>query len=166
MSGQYRVQDFKDALVIESFQKRPWVKAALSGVVAVVISALFLDPFFSRRQMVIPSTLFGLLGALASLRAAKAHLRVTSNEFQMYGTYGPDHRIRRTVNTADVLGFSYLPYQAIGDDASYPGGLYALVGSQSVCLLPYIDEDDVSDLVDINRARYAHMRWLTVYTEN
>lgn len=166
MAGQYQVQDFQDALVMTSFQKKPWAKATGSGVVAGLAFALLMNHYFERTPIVIASMLFGLLGAMASLRAPRAELRITKHEFQMRGTYGPTNGTFRTLNAVEVLGFSYLPYLTEGEDGSYPGGLYALAGSRSVCLLPYIDQDDVVQIADRIRTRYPHMSWLRVYEEN
>ena len=164
MPSRYEIREFRDALVITSFESRPVLNAALNAVVVGSASALFTRGFLNPIQTVIVSALCSALGMTASLRSSKAKLRITNNEFQMRGSYGPDARTFRDINSAEILGFTYLKYSEEGVEfPDYPGGLYALVGSRYVCLLPYVGPEDVPEITQKIRLKFSHLFWLTVH---
>jgi hypothetical protein len=90
--------------------------------------------------------LVACLSLLRVSQASIAELRVTNLELQssVRGTFGS----RRSVSRADIRWLEYQEDSSGLETSHHPGGLYAVLRLQSVCLLPYVNEQQTAQIIE------------------
>ena len=125
----------------------------LNGLLAALATGCFC--IFALRTLLRPSWAFAsatvLLTGLSFLLATRRRtneLRVSKNGITSRGRVGDSFGSKRQVNPGDV---KWLEYQedTTGPETSYhPEGLYAVLGRRSVCILPNIDRQQATTVIE------------------
>jgi hypothetical protein len=99
------------------------------------------------------SSIFAGVAALSTFRCwvdGRAELRVSKLEFVMRGG---GKKTPKSVCLADV---EYLQWEE--GARRHPEGLYARVGLGSTCLLPYVNAQEVTEIIGRIGAKFPHCR--------
>jgi hypothetical protein len=108
-----------------------------------------------------PLKFFSILGLLVSYylsrRTRFATLRVMEHEFVSTGRVGDGIGSVRTVATIEICRLEYQEGTTGPDDSSHPGGLYAVTGRRSVCLIPGVNEIETENIVRTIMTRFPNL---------
>jgi hypothetical protein len=148
MKVELKIVDFDDALVIKAKQKPSLGEAILSAVASGGFVGLIVFRFVAMPAMVAIAAVAGFLGFLYAVHKRNAELRVTNLEFRSRGRVGDDFGSTRNVCGTDVRWLEYQEDTSGPETSHHPGGLYAVRGSLSICMLPYIDQQQTALVID------------------
>ncbi|HXN49803.1 MAG TPA: hypothetical protein VN893_24330 [Bryobacteraceae bacterium] len=153
MAKQLEIRDFEDALLIRTEDDHAPAKAVLSALVSALFVGFVLGRFLQASLLIPVAVLVATLAFLAALGARKAELRVTNLEFESRGDVGDGSGSTRTVCRADVR---WLEHQDRG-----VSGLYAVLRHHSVCMLPYVDEQQAMLVIEriVNKFPDFEKQW-------
>ena len=158
METELTILDGDDALVITSTRKPSLAEVTLSAVAVGGFIAVLAFSFLNEPMVVAVSISAALLTFMYAARKKKVELRITKLEFVSRGRIGDNLGLRRTVCSADIR---WLEYQedTIGPETSHhPGGLYAVLGHRSTCLLPNVSEAQTALIIDRIKERFPDFR--------
>jgi hypothetical protein len=165
MAAQIVVKEDEREIIISSLQRHSFGKAFLAAAITMAGIFLIFRSLLPDSVACLLAIGCGILAAASAWGARKAELRVNSYEFKMKGTYGRNGTAS-SVAVSSVLGFEYLRQSEEGEEFSdYPGGLYCLVDTKYICLLPYVDRAQCVDIVERLRTKFAAMRYLRMASD-
>jgi hypothetical protein len=143
------IKEFDDQLVIRAELKhRVWCAVGVGAIGAGVVVAM--REVLGWRDV---SSIFAGVAALSTFRCwvdGRAELRVSKLEFVMRGG---GKKTPKSVCLADV---EYLQWEE--GARRHPEGLYARVGLGSTCLLPYVNAQEVTEIIGRIGAKFPHCR--------
>jgi hypothetical protein len=151
------IEEFSDQLVIRSEVKRRIWYAVGGGALSAAAIAVFMGIAFAGGWRSGGATWvgssaagFGLAEGFLIWRGGRAELRVSKLEFVMRGG---GKKTPKSVCLADV---EYLQWEE--GARRHPEGLYARVGLGSTCLLPYVNAQEVTEIIGRIGAKFPHCR--------
>ncbi len=148
MSTEVHVVEIGDALQVNVARKPSLSEGFVSAAVAIGCVAILMSSVFARPVVIVVAIAAGSIAFLHSMRKTISQLIVTKLEFVSRGKVGDNIGSMRTVCLADVQWLEYQEDTSGPESSSHPGGLYAVVGRRSVCLLPDIDEAQTALIID------------------
>jgi hypothetical protein len=158
MTSEIEILDFDDALVIMAKQRASRAEAVLSAVVVGVFGGIALFRFLTMPLVIATAVLAAVLRFLFAVRKRTAELRVTNLEFRSRGRVGDNFGSMRSASRADVKWLEYQEDTSGPETSHHPGGLYAVLGTRSICLLPNIDEQQASLVIERILYRFPELR--------
>lgn len=157
MDADYEIRDFQDSLLIRVRRRRAWTRSLFGGVITGLAALLTLSHIISGSIFAVVVFLAVLLGLSEGFSQANAELRVTGLEFQTHGNLGTDSLQVHTVPSADIRWLEYQPEYGGPDGGYRPGGLYAKLRVRTVCVLPMLDEDQTTDVIERIATRFPDL---------
>jgi hypothetical protein len=142
------IVDFDDALLIRAKRMPSLTEAIVSAAAAGGFAGIAVFRFVAMPVMVAIALLAGLLGFLWAIRKRNAELRVTNLEFRLRGRVGDEFGSARSVCRADIRWLEYQEDTSGPETSHHPGGLYAVLLSRSICMLPDIDERQTAVVIE------------------
>lgn len=142
------------------------VRASALGRMVASSTAGLAAFMFTFQSLALPYTL--LLSASAAVaswilatRKKVYRLTVDPSQFLSTGSIGNSFSRQRKVNPEEVKWLEYQEDSSGPETAEHPRGLYAVLPSRSVCLLPEIDADEAHRLIDIIGDQFPQLqaRW-------
>jgi hypothetical protein len=156
VAAELKVVDLGKELVIESIRKPSLAEGVLSAVATGGFVAILASRFWGIAALLVAAFLAALLVFLLAMRATKVELRVTRLEFTSRGPVAGDFGSIRNAYSADIQWLEYQEAEP-GGDSGKPGGLYAVLGRRSVCLLPDVDAWQTNQLIDRIEAKFPDL---------
>jgi hypothetical protein len=121
---------------------------------------------FASLKIFSPIPLLLLLAASLVMSVAALYLRrlpkrarmvATENEFSTHAFVGRlPRRLKKQVCAADISWLEHRPDVA-GADIVEPGGLYAIMPTRSVCLLPDLNEEETREVITAVEAKFPQL---------
>jgi hypothetical protein len=159
--SELNIVDADDALTIRASPKRSLPRAAWSAVAGGGCAAIFASSFIAKPGIIALALLAALAAFLYVRRNQNFELRITSAEFVSRGRIGNDFGSTRRVRAQDIDWLEYQENRTGPEDASHPGGLYAVQGSSSICMLPFVDERQTAVIIERIEGKFPDLskRW-------
>lgn len=134
---------------------------------SIAASATGLAVFvFSFQSLAPPYAVFFSAGAavvswILATRKKVYRLKMDPSQFLSTGSIGDSFARQRKLNPEEVRWLEYREDSSGPETAEHPKGLYAVLPSRSVCLLPEIDEEVTHRLIDTIGERFPQLqaRW-------
>ena len=160
VAAQLEILEMKDGLLLRVRQKPSLVERLLALVIPATVAGLVSAHFVSKPVLVVIVILGASLGFIQQMRERRVELRVTKFDFQTRGYFGDGYLGTRSVPSANVRGLRYKESQ--GGEASTPG-LFVDLRWGSTCVLPHIDEQQTSQVIEQILQRFPD--WRTQWPE-
>lgn len=149
------VAEVGEELVIEATRKPTRREAVLSAVGAGVFVVLLTHQRLGFAVLMLVAVLAALLMFWLAIRTARAELRVTRIAFKSRGPFAGELGYSRNVTSGDIQWLEYQKEESGGEGRA--GGLYAVVGRRSICLLPDLDRQQTDQLIDRIEAKFPDL---------
>ncbi len=126
------------------------------GLISAAVAYLFATSYLHKTHFVdvIISVSVGIVSGLFEFKPRKITTTFTKFEIQPTGSFGGGYLPDRHVLMADISGFEYREQT---QKPSRPKGLYAILGSRSTCVVPFIDEPQTEILINVVFKKFAHV---------
>ena len=160
MYSDLEIDDANGELRITTVRTHSLADAAVSALATGGFTALVSYQFVGVGFVAtIPIALLAALGAvLLARRRESSQLRVTRSELVLRGRYGGSIRSRWRVAAHDVQWLEFQEDSTSPETSHHPGGLYAVLGRRSVCLLPHVDESQTALVIERIEAKFPDLR--------
>lgn len=158
MRPELNVVDLDNELRIIAVRRWSLAEAAVSTSASGGFVALLASQYLERLAVVVLALGASFLAFVLARRKRAVELRVARDQFVVRGRVGDEVRPRRRVS---VSGIQWLEYQddTTGPESSHhPGGLYAVLEHQSICLLPDVDETQTAMVVERIESKFPELR--------
>jgi hypothetical protein len=147
MLKDLRIRDTRDGLVITATQANSLANAIVSSfvvgaVVAIALRRLLETPFLAVMTIVAMG-----LSLWLGIRKRGIELRVSNLELISRGRCGDNFRSVRNVNRAEIRWLEYEEDTTGPESSHHPGGLYAVLRHQSICIFPYANEEQAAAII-------------------
>lgn len=87
------------------------------------------------------------VGFLEVARQRDVKLHVTNLELTVVGQFGSHYRGRRAFPRADICWLEWRNDETGAETPHFVGGVYAVLRHGSACVLPYVNEDQGSEVI-------------------
>lgn len=158
MATELRIQDYQDVLVITAKQGRSLANGALSALVTGIFVTFAFRHLLGMPTLVAVTALASGLSFLLGTRRQDAELRITNSELKSKGRFGDSFRTTRRANLADIRWLEYQEDTTGPETSHHPGGLYAVLSGRSICILPYVDEQQTGEAIHRILEKFPHLR--------
>ena len=151
------IRDSDKALVICA-DHRPSIT---NGFVAAFASSMFW--IFALHSLLRSSILAGTAILAAGLSFALAtrrtisKLQISKDEIISKGRVGDSFRSKRQMRAEDVQWLEYQEDTTGPETSHHPGGLYAVLSHSSVCILPEIDDQQATEVIERIASRFPEL---------
>ena len=154
MAVLYQIANYDKGLMIRVERKHSLVQGVLAAFASGSVAALLAARFLSIPWTVVITLAAALVAYVGAMREHTVELQVSNLELQTRGYFGGNFRSKRSVSSADVRWLEYREQAGGGDVPNEPGGLYAVLKSGDACVLPYVNEQQVGEIIDAISKRF------------
>jgi hypothetical protein len=158
MATELNIIDLDDALVIRAARKPPLAEGILSAVAAGAFAAILAFHFVGLPGGIVSALLAASLVLLYARRKRNVELRITRLEFVSRGRVGDNLGSTRTACSADIQWLEYQEDTTGPGTSHQPGGLYAVLGRRSICLLPDMNEPQTALVIERIEGRFPDFK--------
>jgi hypothetical protein len=151
------ISESDGAVLIRTSHKHPIAISLIASAIATAFVEIALWHFVRPLLLLSLSFVVASLAFLGALRRTKAELRVTKFDLRTTGYFGRDFQRIRSVPSADVCQLEYQEDTTGPESSDHPGGLYAVLGKRSVCILPYIDEEQTARVIESIEKKFPEL---------
>lgn len=158
MPTAIKIEETQDGLIITADQGHSLVTAIVGALAAGAFTAIAASRLLGIAAIITLTALVASISFLFGIRRRINELRVTGSQFHARGRLGDRLRSARSVAAADIKWLEYQEDTTGPETAHHPGGLYAVLRRQSVCVLPYVDRLQADEVIEKISARFPHLR--------
>ncbi len=161
MATDLRMQDYQDTLVVMAKQGRSLANGILCALATGTFVLIAFRHFLGTLVLVAVTALASGLSFLLGTRRQDAELGITNFELKSKARFGDSFRSTRRVSLADIRWLEYQEDTTGPETSHHPGGLYAVLSGHSVCILPYVDEQQTAEIIHriLEKFPYLRQQW-------
>jgi hypothetical protein len=158
MPTELKIRDCENALIVTAKQERSPVNGIIGALAAGMFVAIAFSHLLGTLVVVAVTALAASLGLLLGMRQQDTELYITNSGLKSRGRYGDSFRSTRSVSCRDVRWLEYQEDTTGPETSHHPGGLYAVLSGHSVCILPYVDEEQVTEVIQRIVEKFPDLR--------
>jgi hypothetical protein len=147
MTTRYRIQELRDGLRVQVWHEMPPYGKVLLALFAGLVVGIGSAAFVEGRWWFLVAIFVAVASFAADITTKRAKLTATNVEFITEGNFGTRKRSRRIVCTGDVRWLEFWKGPGIGDVRFGYCGLYAVMPHGSVCILPFLSQQDTMQVI-------------------
>lgn len=162
MATGIEIRESAEGILVKTVRKGARFSRLIQGSFSGGLAGFIIGYVFYGKWVIPLSAAGTLVGTFSALRDRTIQLRITEIEFVRRGVFPGIILPRRRYSAAGVRWLEFQEEAGGGSDVPYhPAGLYAVLESGSVCLLPYIDEHLTLEVITKIAERFPSMadRW-------
>jgi hypothetical protein len=161
MPSDINIIDLKNELRVESVRQSSLPSVVISTAAAGGFAAHIGFRYYGVLASVVAGLCAAALAFLVARRSNRFELRIAHSKFVFRGRIGDKLRSHWSVCPDEIRWLEYQEDTTGPETSNHPGGMYAVLQHRSVCLLPYVDEEQTHRVIDRieNKFPVFRTRW-------